>query len=42
MMLFKTMIERIGADAKGQQDHTNFKAGMVDDIDTKQGQAGKK
>jgi len=38
MMFTVSMVEGIGADAKGQYHHTRFEYQVVNDIDTKQRQ----
>ncbi len=42
VVFFITMIKRIRANAKGQQNHTHFKNSIMNNIDTKQRQAAQK
>ena len=42
MMFFIPMIKRVAANTQGQQDHTHFKPGMMNDIDPEQRQAAEK
>ena len=42
MMLFITMIQRIGANTQSQHDHPCFKESIVNDIDAKQRQTAEK
>ena len=42
MMLFITMIKRIGANQERQNDHSGFEKDIMNDIDAKQGEAGEK
>lgn len=42
MMFFITMIKRVRANTKGQQNHSYFKPIVMDDVNTKERQAAKK